>query len=507
MLCRRELVQAGTMAAAGVLFGGMVPALGVRKGAASEITGVSEVPEAPGAEPAQSSAQMSVDAYGTQTLVGSSGVRYIYPAVTWIDLQTFDQVETPRYAVNLFDEAFPEGWTYRYEVDPSAADAQDTVLQIFDQRALEPALYAYLTDPVAPSIPVEGAQTVFTGDYADADGQVVALACMPDEVSAMQDLLAQGLIYAATGSQEGGLSRNYAARGAYAVRGDDGVRIFTPYYVVSLEEAPLGPGWEFMLVENPAPEDGDTSLGFHRLRVSLGQNGPVFGIQCFDTPEAQTDQAYGRVPVEGVVSADGKLLAVVPEGDVPADWADQASVYASWVQTAPVNSWDDDDQYLRMVPGDDETLVETPYYAVRFPMDGAWEFSYSDDASRLLSNPDRAIVHNLVAHRVDGEGFPSWMQFFCQPGRGSDTWDGPLAFALSDVATSDGLTVGVAVGMPDPANPPPDDPGYDGVLARARQYAQGIEPLPADAAVPRVEEVLLREPLGVGGAAVVAAGT
>ena len=485
MLCRRGLVQTGAVAAAGVLLGTAVPVRGMRNGMAAEMP---EMSGSSGAAPAQSPAQVSVDAYGTQTLVGPSGVRYVYPTVIWIDLQTFDQVEMPRYSVNLFDEAFPQGWTYRYEAAPLTADAQDAVLQIFDEGASEPMLYACLTDPAAPTVPVEGAQVVFTGDYADENGQVAVLACAPDEVPAIQDWLAQGLLYAAAGPRD-------ARRGAYAVRGDEGVRIFTPYYVVSLEQAPLEPGWGFMLVENPAPEDGDTSTGFHRLMVLLGENGPVFGIQCFDTPEAQADQAYGRVPVEGVVSSDGKLIAVVPEGDAPADWVEQAPTYASWVQTAPANSWDDDDQYLRAVPGDDGTLVETPYYAVRFPLEGAWEFSYSDDATRLLSHADRAVVHSLIALRTDGDDFPSWMQFFCQPGRGSEVWDGPLAFALSDVTTSDGLTVGVAVGMPDPANPRPEDPDYDGVLALAQQYAQCIEPLPADAAVPQVKEVLLREPL------------
>lgn len=147
-----------------------------------------------------------------------------------------------------------------------------------------------------------------------------------------------------------------------------------------------------------------------------------------------------------------------------------------------------------MVPGDDETLLETPYYAVRFPMDDAWEFEYSDNAIALLRYPDKAVVHNLRARRVGGDGFPSWMQFFCQQGRSSEAWDGPVAFALSDLMTSDGLTIGVAVGMPDPANPCPEDPDYEGILALARQYAQCIEPLPADAEVPQIEEAFLGQP-------------
>ena len=490
MLCRRSFVQAGAVATAGVLFAGAASSLNVRKGLASE---------AAEPEPAQMLPQVAVDGYGTQTLLGSSGVRFVYPAVTWADLRMFSQVSTSGYAVNLFDGAFPQGWTYQYATDPSGAGEQNGVLKIFDESACgegasEPLLYAYLADSADSGVPGGGLQAVFTGDYANEKGQTVVLACSAEEEPAVQDLLAQGLVYASVGSQ---MDR----AGAYAVRGADGVRIFTPYYAVSLEHAQLAPGWGFMLVENPEPEEGDSSLGFHRLWISLGEDGPAFGVQCFDTPQAQADQGYGRVPVEGVVSSDGKLIAVVPEGGEAADWAEQAPTYASWVQTAPANSWEYDNQYLRLAPvGDEasnETLVETPYYAVRFPLEGSWEFSYTDNSSRLLFNGGRTVIRNMIARRIDGEGFPQWMQFFCQMGRGSEAWDGPLAFALSDVTTPDGFTVGVAVGMPDSANPRPEDPDYEGVLALAQQYAQVIEPLPADAAVPRVEEFLMWEPLVV----------
>lgn len=61
MLCRRELVQAGTMVAAGTLLCGVVPTLDPCEGVAAE---------ASGSESAQPQVQVSVDEYGTQTVGG-----------------------------------------------------------------------------------------------------------------------------------------------------------------------------------------------------------------------------------------------------------------------------------------------------------------------------------------------------------------------------------------------------------------------------------------------------
>lgn len=226
----------------------------------------------------------------------------MYHAVTWADLQTFDQVMTPWFTVSLFDEAFPQGWTYRYEPGASGINAKDSVLQIFDEGASEPVLWAYLTDPASPDVPFEGAQVVFTGERARFPGEVaydetrvVALACTLDKAPAIQDLVTEGLLYAATGSRN-------RREGAYAVRADDGVRIFTPYYTVSLGNAQLEPGWSFMLVENPTPEEGDTSMGFHRLQVVLGENDPAFGSNASILPRRKGMRHTVACPLGGRVS-------------------------------------------------------------------------------------------------------------------------------------------------------------------------------------------------------------
>ena len=474
MVGRREIVGAGLVLAAGAL-------VGVSPLAKPLWSWAQEA-----AEPAAAVIQTSVDVYGNQITVGPDGVRFLYPAVTWSDLQTFVQIMLADYAVNLFDEAVPRGWTHRYEAVSAVSDDLREVLQVLPEGSDAPLFYAYLAPAANQAVPADGLTVIYTSTESTQDGKVVQLACAPDSVATLQDLLHQGLLYASPGLRDD----RFHAR---AIRDNDSIRVLTPYYEVRLDPTQIEPGWGFMLVENPEPKADDALCGYHCLQVVLGENGPAFGVQCFDTPGAQADDAYGRVPVESVRSSDGKLVAVVPEGDNLDGWADRAAIYADWVRTAPAGSWTSDTQYLRtLIVGDDTTLVETPYYAVRFPVaQRAWTFSYTNSVYSPQPYTEHTVAHSMSAQCDDDDAFPSWMQYFCQLGGGSAVWDGPLAFALSDTMTPDGLTVGVGIGMSAPSSD-----GGEGIAAGvAESYAQCVEPLPADAAVPPLEEILLYAPL------------